>query len=345
MSRKKKWTIRKWLKITATKRLHRMLAIGESRHEAKRQKTAAQKIFSYETYHTYLRVVLCFIDYCCRKFHVTSLEECGEYALIWINERVEKVSIPTAAKERSALRKLFQGQRVTTPDLPPCRVTDITLNRNPATWADFPEARHEELVQFCLATGLRRRELHLLRGTDLTERQGTPFIAVDRGAKGGRKRYVEIQGNEETVQTILARMAQAGPGKVFPHVPDNAPIHHYRALYAVQVYLKYAKTLEECRGRKYWNKNRYKAQGQAPGVLQSRVFRYRREDRRGCWLDKVAMQKAALNLGHNRISVFARSYEYPLFQKVTTPFEEQLLAQSGLQEPDFTRAGERFRLS
>lgn len=329
MSRKKKWSKRKRLRVAATKRLHRMLRIGESRHLAKQEGVAEQYIYSYGTYHTYLKVVLRFIDACCRDHPVETLEDCAAFTSAWFAGRIGKVSVPTLAKERSALRKFFQGIPVQLPELPPCRVTEITLHRDPAAWEDFPEDRHRELVQFCLATGLRRRELHLLRGTDLITRQGKTYVAVNRGGKGGRKRYVEIMGGEETQQAILAMMRRAGEGKVFQHVPGSAPIHHYRALYAVQVYLKYAKPYEECAGRKFWNKDRYAVPGQPPGMLQSRVYRYKRPDRQNCWLDKAAMQKAALNLGHNRISVFARSYEYPLFQHVTTPFEEELMGGGG----------------
>ena len=343
MSRKKKWTDRKKLRAAAARQLHRMLAVGESRHLAKLAGTASLHIYSYETYHTYLRVVLRFMDHCSAAYRVTSPEACRPYAVPWLSARVGKVSVMTLAKERSALRKFFQEAEPPRPKLPPFRVTDVTLNRNPASWASFPARRHEELVRFCLATGLRRRELYLLRGTDLEVYQGVPCIAVNRGAKGGRQRLAEIRGNPAAVQLILDLMHRAGAGKVFPHVPGNAPIHHYRALYAVQVYLHYAKSYEECRTRTFWNKDRYTAMGQPPGALQSRVYRYRRPDRQDCWLDKAAMRKTALNLGHGRISVFARSYEYPLFQQITSPYEEHLLELNGLEQGDLTQAGQRFR--
>jgi hypothetical protein len=60
---------------------------------------------------------------------------------------------------------------------------------------NFSESKNKEFIEFCKATGLRKKELKCLRGTQLVFKSGIYYIAVTSGAKGGRYRESPIISN------------------------------------------------------------------------------------------------------------------------------------------------------
>ena len=139
-------------------------------------------------------------------------------------------------------------------------------------------------MRFCRATGLRRAELQQLRGTDLIEIDGEPFICVSRGAKGGRHRNISLTFEKDFIQAL---MRSKGEEKVFEKVPNGADIHSYRAEFATRLYKKLARDIDSLpKSEKY----------------------HCRKDLKGVCYDKKAMLEVSRALGHNRISVIAGHY-------------------------------------
>jgi integrase len=140
-----------------------------------------------------------------------------------------------------------------------------------------------EFIEFCKATGLRKKELKYLRGTHLVFKNGIYYIAVTSGAKGGRYRESPIISN---VDAIVNRMKVAGNGKVWSYVPDM-DVHSYRSDYCTEIYNTLARPLE-----KISKNERY----------------YCMNDLKGVCYDKRAMLIASRCLGHNRINIIAEHY-------------------------------------
>lgn len=317
-----------------------MLAIGESRHAGKIDGTARKKIYSFNTYRTYLCQGYCFVDYV-EKEHpeVRTLKEAKKYINEYLQHEVDRGLSPRTIKtKQAALVKLYQisrndPNRFVTPSF--CRA-DIKNNRPGNRKSNnFSLTKNAELVRFAQSTGLRRSEFKRIRGRDLytkdqieaiveqIEAQKRPleedekvkleafklalefqeedyFVFVKRG-KGGRIRLAPIIGPKE--QTIERMRNTAPDERVWPRIPSAATIHAFRADYAESLYKKYARPIESIPYDKY-NK----------GIghwYQGDVYVCRR-DLKGLRLDRRAMQFASWALGHKRVSVVAGHYLYNL---------------------------------
>jgi integrase len=266
--------------------LDNKLAIGQSKHLDKMRGTAQDKIYSWETYRSYMKHNNYFVAYCKEQYTCKTLEQCRPYVDEWLKLRSENgLSAYTQKLEASALAKMYG---CSTRDFIKTDVrhrVDISRSRGEkARDYHFSEERHKDLVEFCRSTGLRRAELKALTGDKLLEKEGQYYIKVDAGSKGGRYREAPIVGD---VQSVINRMNSVGTGKVFDKIPNGADIHSYRSNYCTSVYKAHerdVKTLERsevycCRG-----------------------------DLKGTWYDKKAMEVASNALGHNRISVIAEHY-------------------------------------
>lgn len=280
------------------------LAIGDSKHkdkEAGRAKgdvrsVTKEKIYSWSTYRSYLKHAIYFVNDCKKRYGCKTVESCRCYVDSWLKSRFN-LSPYTLALEKSALAKLYGCSTTDFVKTAPRLRSGITRSRGKKVRdKHFSEARNADFVAFCKSTGLRRRELELLTGDKLVYQNSTPYILVDRGSKGGRRRYSPIIGD---IDKIVRMMKKAGKGKVFEKVPTGADIHSYRADYATAIYKKYARPIKDipC---DYINK-------QTGKHYQSEVY-HCRGDRKGVKLDKRAMLMASRALGHNRISVVGEHY-------------------------------------
>ena len=262
------------------------LAIGQSKHQDKIKGKTQEKIYSWETYRSYMKHCNYFTAYCKEHYGCKTLEQCRTYIDEWLQIRSEKgLSAYTQKLEASALAKMYG---CSTKDFTKTDVrhrTDIIRSRGEKVRdGHFSERNNKDLVDFCKSTGLRRAELRALTGDKLIEKDGEYYIKVDVGSKGGRYREAPIVGN---VKAVVERMQSVGTGKVFEKIHNGADIHSYRADYCTAVYNNHArdvKTLDRsdvycCRG-----------------------------DLKGTWYDKKAMFEASQALGHNRISVIAEHY-------------------------------------
>lgn len=266
--------------------LDEKLAIGESKFEDKKIGATADKIYSWNTYKTYLKHNIYFIQWAKENHQIKSLDEGKKYVNEWLEMREKQgLSAYTVKLETSALMKLYS---ISSNEIYKSNAryrANIQRSRGEKVRdKHFSEEKHKDLVRFCRATGLRRAELQQLRGTDLIEINGEPFICVSRGAKGGRHRNILLAFEKDFIQGL---MSSKGDNKVFEKIPNGADIHSYRAEYATRLYKALARDINTLpKSEKY----------------------HCRKDLKGACYDKKAMLEVSRALGHNRISVIAGHY-------------------------------------
>ena len=266
--------------------LDEKLAIGESKFEDKKIGATADKIYSWNTYKTYLKHNIYFIQWAKENHQIKSLDEGKKYVNEWLEMREKQgLSAYTVKLETSALMKLYS---ISSNEIYKSNAryrANIQRSRGEKVRdKHFSEEKHKDLVRFCRATGLRRAELQQLRGTDLIEINGEPFICVSRGAKGGRHRNIPLAFEKDFIQGL---MSSKGDNKVFEKIPNGADIHSYRAEYATRLYKTLARNINTLpKSEKY----------------------HCRKDLKGVCYDKKAMLEVSRALGHNRISVIAGHY-------------------------------------
>lgn len=281
----------------AIERLDRLMAIGESRFQAKQAKRAASadtewtastgKIHSHTTRKVYQQHVLAFINWA-RTTH-------GITRLAWLDERADDLvtqylaahvatdrSPYTLQTERAALRLFFGDWSLAAAVSIPRRTrATITRSRGPASHdRHFQPTHWQTHIRFAQACGLRRAELRDLRVRDVyTADDGKLFVHVKSG-KGGKAREVPVlSGHEEDVLAVI--QGRAPNEKVFDHIPRHMDVHSYRRDSAQRRYLQ-------------------QAPGQALPPVEGRL---RRDD-----YDPVAAQQVSWALGHNRLDVVLRHY-------------------------------------
>lgn len=247
------------------------------------ERITIHKIYSWKTFRDYQHNCCTFVKWCKDKYNCKTLEECRPYVNEWITS-LSEYSAYTQKAYVCAVAKLYN---CTTMDFNPTPIrhrADITRSRTEAKRdKNFSEAINKEFIAFCKGTGLRKSELECLRGDQLLFKNGHYYIAVTRGAKGGRYREAPIISD---IHSIVIHIKKAGDGKVWDYVPD-LDVHSYRSEYCCTIYRKYARPIEEIP-----KKERYICRGDLKGVIY----------------DKKAMLIASQCLGHNRISVIAGHY-------------------------------------
>lgn len=281
-NREKKGSLLHQVKIA----LDNKLAIGESKFEDKKNQATKDKIYSWNTYKTYLKHNIYFINWAKENYKIKSLDEGKQLVNEWLELRENQGLSPYTVKlETSALMKLYD---IDSKDIFQSKARHrININRSRGEKIrdkHFSEANHKDLVRFCRATGLRRAELLQLRGTDLKIENDKAFISVLRGSKGGRHRNIYLEFDKDF---IIDFMTSKGNNKVFNKIPNGADIHSYRAEFATNLYKKLERDIE--------------------AIPKSEKY-YCRKDLKGICYDKKAMLQVSQALGHNRISVIAGHY-------------------------------------
>ena len=275
------------------------LAIGQSKHLAKKDGSYHDHIYSWSTYRSYMQQCCRFVKWCRVNYHCKTLDECRTHVDDYVMEETHTKSAWTIKLEASALAKLYGCRTTDFIETPSRRKPDIVRSRGSKSRdRHFSAVKNAELISFCRSTGLRRHELEKLKGTDLKYEDGRYFVCVK--GKGGRYREALVIGN---VNLVVDKMEQAGNEKVFPKVHSAADIHGYRADYASAVYRMHARDYQTCINTKFYNPEHYNGKGRPKGGFdRDSVYRFKGDDR-GKWLDKRAMLIASQMLGHNRISV------------------------------------------
>lgn len=266
---------------------------GNSKDKGVHNETAY--IHSHNTYKTYRAQCNHFCDWCYSNDIRTAADArraVPDYVKYLQANNKSAWSVYTAI---SAIAKAFS-----------CSTTDFDVKRPPRTRASVRRSRYaavrdkqfcmskeenKQLVNFCRATGLRRRELEQLRGNMLHEgSDGKYYIHVKNG-KGGKERDALVIGSDQQIKAVCERMRTSGDNLVFMHVHTKLDVHYYRSLYACDLYRQLARDTD---------------------TLQTSEKYICRKDRAGVVYDRAAMQQVSHNLGHNRIDVIASSYLHNL---------------------------------
>ncbi len=140
---------------------------------------------------------------------------------------------PAYASEEREERVRALGASV---DLPLRRRATITRSRAAVTMDDeIVLDRYVDIVTFCCATGLRRRELEALVVGDIGEdAAGGPVVLV-RNGKGGKRRVVPVMpGREGHVAGVL--VGRTPDERIFSRIPIRLDVHSYRRRYAQDLY-------------------------------------------------------------------------------------------------------------
>lgn len=241
------------------------------------------KIYTWSTFKDYLKHACYFVKWCKEHYDCKTLDDCRQYVNEWLKTRLV-LSSYTQKIETCALAKLYDCSSEEFIKTHVRHRADITRSRKEAKRdKNFSMTNNKEFIEFCKSTGLRKRELKCLRGTQLIFKNGLYYIAVTNGAKGRRYRESPIISNADT---IVKRMKKAGSNKVWKYVPDM-DVHSFRSEYCTKIYSTFAR----------------------PTAKIPKNERYNcRRDLKGVCYDKRAMLIASRCLGHNRINIIAEHY-------------------------------------
>ena len=332
------------LSYQAKQILDSKLRIGESKHELKRDGEYVSKwIFSYSTYTSYLKHINYFINFA-RKEYATefgrqprTVDDCKKYVEPFMMGSTAKHSPWTCQLQICALGKLYNCRTTDfNIDIPIRKRSQIKRSRYSNQMdRHFSEKNNTDLVCFCKCTGLRRRELAAIKGSDLyTDANGIYKLSVTKGTKGGRPRQVTIcYENQEELDTVIRLCKEADSSNAFKKISPAADIHYYRHIFAMRTYEKHARPFKEYKTERivifrnrvigsYKTVNgkkdfltfesicrAHKIPLNAKGLRDVSCAYYCRDDLKGKVLDRKAMLICSQALGHNREQVL-QNYLY-----------------------------------
>lgn len=287
---------RKGIIHAAIERLDSLMAIGESRRDAKQQlraTTGAQwsistgGIHAHNTRKGYQQHVLAFINWTREQHQIRRLDHldarADELATRYLQQRKDQGKSPSTLQGVRAALRLFFGNRhlAEAVALPRREREKITRSRGPkAHDRHLQPANWQPLITFLQATGLRRSEVRDLRIRDISYgHDGALRVFVTNG-KGGRERELPVLPGKE--QAVINAIADRNPDeRVFARIAKNLDIHNLRRTYAQALYLHYA-----------------------PGwTLPPATGRLKRDS-----YNREAVARVSQALGHNRLDVVLRHY-------------------------------------
>lgn len=260
----------------------------------KKKPPGSEKIHSYGTMKTYLNHSIKFVAYCRETHNCKTLEDCKPY----IKEYIEGNDLSPWVKkvQRSAIAKMYGVKSIDLGEINTGERSRATVKRSRGVAIrdkHFSETgKYKKYVEFCRGTGLRKSEVEALRGNVLYEKNGSYYLKVTEGTKGGKRREIPILKEYEDL--IKSVCMEAGDGLVLPYIasdrlkaPNGADTHAYRSEYAKKLYDELKRPLEE---------------------IPTEEKYFCRGDLKGTIYDKEAMKQVSKALGHNRLSVISQSY-------------------------------------
>lgn len=279
---------------TARLRLQAMLkaGMGSKRSKDKAEADTKNKIYSKATFETYKQQFRHFADWL-NKAHpeAVTLEDARAFVDEYLRHLIElersAYSISTA---KAAIAKIMGVEATQFISTPPRLRANIKRSRGVAERdKHISDKKEEELARFTSATGLRRKEMTMIRAEDLFFENGQAYLNVDKGTKGGKSRVAKIVGKTEAETKEIVKWIQSKEGRLFYKLSSNYDNHYYRATYANRLYNQLKRDIAD---------------------IPTEEKYIMRKDRAGEVYDKQAMLHVSKALGHNRISVIAQSYLY-----------------------------------
>ena len=279
---------------TARLRLQAMLkaGLGTKRSKDKAEADTKNKIYSKATFETYKQQFRHFAEWL-DKAHpeAETLEDARGFVDEYLRHLIElersAYSISTA---KAAIAKVMGVEATQFIATPPRLRADIKRSREVAERdKHISDKKEEELARFTSATGLRRKEMTMIKSDDLFFKNGQAYLNVTKGTKGGKPRIAKIVGKTEAETREIVKWIQSKKGRLFNKLSSNYDNHFYRATYANRLYNQLKRDID-----KIPTQDKY----------------IMRKERAGEVYDKQAMLMVSKALGHNRISVIAQSYLY-----------------------------------
>lgn len=279
---------------TARERLQAMVnaGMGSKRSEDKSEAETKNKIYSKATFKTYKQQFKHFADWL-EKAHpeAETLEDARAFVDDYLRHLIElersAYSISTA---KAAIAKIMGVEATQFIATPPRLRADIKRSRGEAVRdKHISDKKEEELARFTSATGLRRKEMTMIKSDDLFFKNGQAYLNVTQGTKGGKPRVAKIVGKTEDETKAIVKWIQSKKGRLFNKLSSNYDNHYYRATYANRLYNQLKRDIDD---------------------IPTEDKYIMRKDRAGEVYDKKAMLLVSNALGHNRISVIAQSYLY-----------------------------------
>ena len=279
---------------TARLRLQAMLkaGMGSKRSKDKAEADTKNKIYSKATFETYKQQFRHFADWL-EKAHpeAFTLEDAKGFVDEYLRHLIElEQSAYSISTAKAAIAKIMGVEATQFIATPPRLRADIKRSRGVAERdKHISDKKEEELARFTSATGLRRKEMTMIRAEDLFFENGQAYLNVDKGTKGGKSRVAKIVGKTEAETKEIVKWIQSKEGRLFYKLSSNYDNHYYRATYANRLYNQLKRDIADI-------------------PTQERYVM--RKERAGEVYDKQAMLQVSRALGHNRISVIAQSYLY-----------------------------------
>lgn len=279
---------------TARLRLQAMLqaGMGSKRSKDKAEADTRNKIYSKATFETYKQQFRHFADWL-DKAHpeAVTLEDARDFVDEYLRHLIKlersAYSISTA---KAAIAKVMGVEATQFIATPPRLRADIKRSRGVAERdKHISDKKEEELARFTSATGLRRKEMTMIKSDDLFFKNGQAYLNINKGTKGGKPRIAKIVGKTEAETKEIVKWIQSKKGRLFNKLSSNYDNHFYRATYANRLYNQLKRDID-----KIPTQDKY----------------IMRKERAGEVYDKQAMLLISKALGHNRISVIAQSYLY-----------------------------------
>lgn len=279
---------------TARLKLQAMLkaGLGSKRSKDKAEADTKNKIYSKATFETYKQQFRHFAEWL-DKAHpeAETLEDARGFVDEYLRHLIElersAYSISTA---KAAIAKVMGVEATQFIATPPRLRADIKRSREVAERdKHISDKKEEELARFTSATGLRRKEMTMIKSDDLFFKNGQAYLNVTKGTKGGKPRIAKIVGKTEAETREIVKWIQSKKGRLFNKLSSNYDNHFYRATYANRLYNQLKRDID-----KIPTQDKY----------------IMRKERAGEVYDKQAMLMVSKALGHNRISVIAQSYLY-----------------------------------
>lgn len=292
--------------------LQKKNGFGRSKHEDKKAGISSRYIYSFNSMKTYLKHSFYFVEWCKNQDYIKgelkhkprTLAECKPYIEDFLRDEERRgLSAYTIKMQKSALSKLY-GADLTHIKTRATSRADIKRSRGEAKRdCHFSEEKNAAFVNCCRCVGFRRSEMEQAKPEDLMQVGDIYFMQIT--GKGGRRRAAMLVGTPDEIERAVDYINKmTGQNKV----PNGADVHSYRADYATRIYNRYARPIEEIKGKSinYTELTGKTAKG-GEDIYKSAIY-YCRRDRAGQALDRRAMIMASQSLGHNRESVVGEHY-------------------------------------
>lgn len=211
--------------------------IGESRHKAKEQGTAHEGIYSFKTYDAYKNASKQFVKWLKSEYpNIKYLDQidkniCKQYIKF---RESSGCSAYTYSQDMAMISKTLDIS-LTKKE---CNVATRKLSNIKKNRADNGFRSDSGAIESILrGTGLRRNELVNLQVKNLLiENNKVTGVLVNKGAKGGRSRQVQVRKEYQEPIYKLIEGLESDSKVISEQIPKELQAHRYRAEYAQNMY-------------------------------------------------------------------------------------------------------------